>query len=69
MEMDGVAYHLITPSEYQAMLQDTGFPNIQMEDVSSRNSQFFPGQYPQDKGISAQHSKRNTVEMCMRYSD
>ena len=34
MDMDGVAYHLITPTDYQSLLQDVGFSYVQMEDVS-----------------------------------
>ena len=34
MDMDGVAYHLVTPTDYRSMLQDAGFSLVQMEDVS-----------------------------------
>ena len=40
MEMDGVAYHLITPSAYQSMLQDVGFCNVQMEELSQITANF-----------------------------
>ena len=34
MDMDGVAYHLITPPEYLTLLQETGFVDVQLENVS-----------------------------------
>lgn len=40
MEMDGVAYHLITPAEYRSMLQDAGFSHIRMEDTSLETAGF-----------------------------
>lgn len=43
MDMDGVAYHLITPSDYQSMLKDVGFSHVQMEDVSQETANFSQG--------------------------
>jgi phosphoethanolamine N-methyltransferase len=40
MEMDGVAYHLMTPTDYRSMLQEVGFSHIQMEDVSAETARF-----------------------------
>jgi phosphoethanolamine N-methyltransferase len=34
MEMDGVAYHLMMPSHYQALLEESGFSQIARENVS-----------------------------------
>lgn len=34
MEMDGVAYHLMKPTDYRQILQDVGFSHIQIENIS-----------------------------------
>ena len=38
MDMDAVAYHLMTPSDYQFLLEEVGFSNVQMEDVSLKTA-------------------------------
>ena len=40
MEMDGVAYHLITSEDYRSILQEVGFSDILMENVSADTANF-----------------------------
>ena len=43
MEMDGVAFHLITSADYRSILQEVGFSDIQMENVSAETVNFSQG--------------------------
>lgn len=40
MEMDGVAFHLITPVKYLNILENAGFTQIEMENTSSEHAAF-----------------------------
>lgn len=40
MEMDGIAYHLMTPADYQKMLEEVGFIDITGEDRSAVYAQY-----------------------------
>jgi cyclopropane fatty-acyl-phospholipid synthase-like methyltransferase len=43
IEMDGVAYHLMTPAEYHTMLEETGFFDIDMENISAETAHYSQG--------------------------
>ncbi len=43
MDMDGVAYHLITPDQYLSLLQNAGFSQIQLENVSPEIAGYSQG--------------------------
>ena len=40
IEMDGIAYHLVAPIEYRELLQESGFLQIEMENISAETAQF-----------------------------
>jgi ubiquinone/menaquinone biosynthesis C-methylase UbiE len=68
MDMDGEAYHLITPLDYQSMLIDGGFSNVEMEDLSLETANFSQGNIDKIKELShiiEEKYGRNMVEYCI----
>jgi phosphoethanolamine N-methyltransferase len=63
MEMDGVAYHLITPSDYRDMLQEAGFSQVQFENVSQETAKLSKANLSTIQNLEAIIKKRYGQEV------
>ncbi len=68
MEMDGIAFCLVTPDEYQSLLEGVGFTNIHFIDTTAMHAGISQDNIDAIKGRAEQIQKRigpATYEYCL----
>ncbi|MBI3236809.1 MAG: methyltransferase domain-containing protein [Chlamydiales bacterium] len=68
MKIDGVAYHLMTPDSYKGLLEEIGFKEIRMENVSKRTALFSQANIDKIgtlKGVIEERYGMETFDYCV----